>query len=86
MTAYVRVPRTELTAREVQVLELVARGKTNAQIGRELHVSEETVKRRIRDLRTVLGAVDRANAVNEGWRRGYLGEQSQASRSTWRAG
>lgn len=72
MTAYVRVPRADLTAEEIEILSMIARGVTNAAIGRELHLSEEMVKRRIRELRVVLGAVDRAHAVNEGWRQGYL--------------
>lgn len=72
MTAYVRTLRTELTARDVDVLAMVAQGMTNARIGRELGITEESVKRRVREIRLVLGAEDRAHAVNEGWRRGYL--------------
>jgi DNA-binding CsgD family transcriptional regulator len=80
VTAYVRTRRPELTAREVEVLSMIARGMTNAAIGRELGISEEAVKRRVRDIREVLGAVDRAHAVNEGWRQGYLGGRSRASK------
>ena len=73
MTAYVRAPRTRLTEREIDILQMVALGNTNATIARYLGVSEEVIKRRLRDIRLVLGASDRASAVNEGWRQGYLG-------------
>lgn len=86
MSRYQLIGRTELTPREVQVLELVAQGKTNAMIGRTLGITEETVKRRLRDIRFVLHAHDRAHAVNEGWRLGYLGGRSRASDRTFRAG
>jgi DNA-binding CsgD family transcriptional regulator len=73
MTAYVRARRTRLTDRESEVLGLVAQGMTNAEIGRALHITEETVKRHMRELRFVLRARDRAHAVDRGWRLGYLG-------------
>jgi len=73
VTAYVRTLRTELTERDLDVLELVAQGRTNATIGRTLGITEESVKRRVREIRMILGARDRAHAVNEGWRLGYLG-------------
>lgn len=82
MPRYVRVGRAELTEREIQVLELVAQGFTNARIARVLGLHEETVKRYLRDIRFVLKANDRAHAVNEGWRLGYLGGRSKASRAT----
>jgi DNA-binding NarL/FixJ family response regulator len=62
-----------LTVRQVQVLALVAKGMTNYEIGRTLHLTEETVKRHVKDIRCVLAAPDRASAVDPGWRRGYLG-------------
>ena len=77
MSAYIRIRRTELTAREVEVLTLVARGWTNAMIARELGVHEETVKRHLREIRVMLGAADRAAAVDRGWRRGYLGKEAR---------
>ena len=86
MTRYLRIDRTQLTPREVQVLELVAQGRTNATIGRLLSITEETVKRHLRNIRFVLDARDRAHAVNEGWRLGYLGGRSKSSTATRRAG
>lgn len=65
--------RPELTARQAEVLALVAQGLTNAQIAALLFLTEETVKRHLREIRAKLHARDRAHAVNEGWRLGYLG-------------
>ena len=39
-----RPPRDSLSARGVEVLQLVARGMTNAEIGQQLFISEATVK------------------------------------------
>jgi DNA-binding CsgD family transcriptional regulator len=62
-----------LTVRQVEILYLIARGLTNERIGDRLGVHPEAVKRHIRELRAKLGAQDRASAVDQGWRRGYLG-------------
>ncbi len=61
-----------LTAREVEVLERMARGKSNAQIGRELFLSEDTIKTHARRLFRKMGAADRAQAVALGFRWGLL--------------
>lgn len=61
-----------LTDREHQVLQRMALGKTNGDIGRELHLSEDTVKTHARRLFRTLGARDRANAVAIGYQRGIL--------------
>ena len=59
-----RGPRAgELTAREVEVLELVASGATNSQIARQLGVSLGTVKAHLEHSYTKLDARDRASAV-----------------------
>ena len=44
------VPATALTARELQVLRLVAHGMSNREIGEELFISENTVKNHIRNI------------------------------------
>ena len=62
----------ELTERELSVLREIANGKSNHSIGKALHVSEETVKTRIKKILQKLGADDRAHAVALAVRRGYL--------------
>ncbi len=64
--------RTALTERELQVLRGMADGKSNAEIGRELFVSEDTVKTHARRLFRKLGARDRAHAVAAGFRAGLV--------------
>lgn len=61
-----------LSDREVEVLEGMSRGKSNAQIGRELYLSEDTVKTHARRLFRKMGAADRAQAVALGFRWGLL--------------
>ncbi|MET7403683.1 helix-turn-helix transcriptional regulator, partial [Dactylosporangium sp. NPDC005572] len=64
--------RVELTERELQVLRGMADGKSNAEIGRELFVSEDTVKTHARRLFRKLGARDRAHAVAAAFRAGLV--------------
>ena len=52
-----------LTSRELEVLALIGRGKTNGEIAAELFVSEGTVKTHINHLFTKLRLRDRAAAV-----------------------
>ncbi len=61
-----------LTERELQVLTGMSKGRSNAQIGRELFLSEDTVKTHARRLFRKLGAADRAHAVAVGFRWGLL--------------
>jgi DNA-binding NarL/FixJ family response regulator len=65
--------KPSLTVRQVQILALIAKGMTNQEIGRLLHVTEDTVKQHVVKIRERLGAPDRASAVDQGWRQGYLG-------------
>jgi len=62
-----------LTERELQVLRGMSDGMSNAEIGRELFVSEDTVKTHARRLFRKLGARDRAHAVASGFRLGLVG-------------
>jgi DNA-binding NarL/FixJ family response regulator len=65
-------PVVGLTERERQVLDGMARGRSNAQIGAELFLSEDTIKTHARRLFRKLAAHDRAHAVAEGFRHGLL--------------
>jgi DNA-binding NarL/FixJ family response regulator len=61
-----------LSERELQVLAGMSRGQSNAEIGRELYLSEDTVKTHARRLFRKLGAADRAHAVAVGFRWGLV--------------
>ena len=61
-----------LTEREMQVLLGMSQGKSNAQIGRDLFLSEDTVKTHARRLFRKMGVSDRAQAVANGFRQGLV--------------
>src|SRR5262249_40693892 len=61
-----------LTNREIEVLQYIASGNRNRDIGTLLHISEETVKTHISHIMEKLGAQDRAEAIAIGVRRGIL--------------
>jgi DNA-binding NarL/FixJ family response regulator len=66
------VPQASLSMREMQVLTGMSQGKSNAQIGRELYLSEDTIKTHARRLFRKLAVKDRAEAVATGFRRGLM--------------
>lgn len=61
-----------LTGREKEILVLVSKGCSNAEIGDILHLSPNTVKNHLKNLFEALGAADRAEAVAIGIRRGLI--------------
>ncbi|KGM14769.1 hypothetical protein N867_16195, partial [Actinotalea fermentans ATCC 43279 = JCM 9966 = DSM 3133] len=61
-----------LTEREAEVLELVAQGLTNRQIGERLFISGKTVSVHVSNVLAKLGVTGRAEAVAVAHRRGLL--------------
>jgi DNA-binding NarL/FixJ family response regulator len=69
----VRQPASEpLSQRELEVLELIARGSTNREAAEQLFISEATVKTHLLHVYAKLGVKDRAAAVAAAFDRGYL--------------
>lgn len=61
-----------LTPAEVAVLRLIALGNANKQIADHLSITEETVKSRVKNILSKLGANDRTHAATIGLRRGII--------------
>ena len=61
-----------LTPGEVSVLRLIAEGNANKQIADRLAITEETVKGRVKNILSKLGANDRTHAAMIGLRRGII--------------
>jgi DNA-binding NarL/FixJ family response regulator len=61
-----------LTPAEISVLRLIAAGNANKQIADQLSISEETVKGRVKNILSKLGANDRTHAATIGIKRGII--------------
>ncbi len=61
-----------LSARELEVLKLIAGGHRNREIAQKLSISEETVKMHVRNIMVKLNANDRTHAVTIAVRRGFI--------------
>jgi len=61
-----------LTAREIEVLRLIAGGNANKEIAARLSISEETAKGYVKNILTKLRANDRTHAVTIGLKRGII--------------
>lgn len=61
-----------LTAREIEVLQLIASGKANKEISETLCITLETTKSHIKKILAKLGAKDRTHAVSVGLKRGII--------------
>ena len=65
-------PRADLTEREVEVMQFVARGLSNREIAAEIGRSDETVKLHLKNIFAKLGVADRTEAVTLAISRGIL--------------
>lgn len=67
-----RVSGPDLSARELEILQLIGTGKSNKEIGAALFIAEDTVKRHVSNLFSKLKVSDRAQATSEAIRRGFI--------------
>jgi two-component system NarL family response regulator len=64
--------KPELSPREIEVLQWVAAGKSNKEIGTQLFIAEGTVKTHVKNLLEKLSVVGRTGAIREAVRRGLV--------------
>jgi DNA-binding NarL/FixJ family response regulator len=67
-----RMMRSDLTVRELQILELVAQGSTNKQIAATLDISDNTVRHHVNNIMGKLRVSDRTEAAVTALRQGML--------------
>jgi DNA-binding NarL/FixJ family response regulator len=72
LMGHMRAPAQSLSPREIEVLELAARGKSNREIGKVLHLSEATIKTHLLRAFDKLEVNDRTAAVVTALERGLL--------------
>ncbi|AIV40726.1 MULTISPECIES: response regulator [unclassified Curtobacterium] len=72
LMARMRAPRVSLSAREIEVLRLVADGASNGEVARALHISEATVKSHLVHVFSKLGVSSRTAAVSAARSAGVL--------------
>jgi NarL family two-component system response regulator LiaR len=65
-------PFTELTAREFEVLKLIAEGLSNSDLASQLVISESTVKGHVSNILSKLHLADRTQAAVYAWRKGVV--------------
>jgi DNA-binding NarL/FixJ family response regulator len=80
---FIRLPRPappkeldELTGREREILRLIANGLSNVEIGRQLYISETTVKTHVTHILQKLGLRDRVQAVVLAYQTGLFEKQA----------
>lgn len=67
-----------LTARELEILGLIARALNNKQIAQQLGIAEKTVKVHVSNILSKLGLPDRTNAAVFAWRAGWINSSTGA--------
>lgn len=67
-----RVGGSDLTARELEVLEQIVRGRSNKEIAAAFRISEATVKSHINNILSKLGVADRTQAATTALQRGIV--------------
>jgi two-component system, NarL family, response regulator LiaR len=65
-------PFADLSERELQVLELIAKGLSNQEIGSKLFISEKTVKSHVSNILSKLHLSDRTKAAVYAWQKGII--------------
>ena len=71
-------PRTELSARELEVLDLIVQGLSNKQIAFSLNIAQHTVKNHVKNILSKLHANDRTDAATAAIRRGVVHLEAQS--------
>ena len=72
------MPEGSLSPREIEILDLVARGNSNKIIGRKLSISDQTVKNHVSAILRKLEVNDRTEAVVYALRNGWIRIEAQA--------
>ena len=67
-----RLPLSDLTARELEVLKLIVKGMSNSEIGAALTISTGTVKIHVNNILSKLGVSDRTQAATTALQRGIV--------------
>ena len=67
-----RMVRTDLTARELEILKLLSRGPTSKQIGHTLGISDNTVRNHVLKIMEKLEVSDRTEAATTAIQRGLI--------------
>jgi len=67
-----RMSGEALTGREIDVLKLLARGRSNKEIGTDLFISETTVKTHVRSIFSKLNVMSRTEAIAAANQRGLI--------------
>ena len=67
-----RMPRSELTSRELEVLKLIVKGMSNKEIASTLIISDHTVKNHINNILSKMEVTDRTQAATAALHRGFV--------------